>query len=100
MRIFTLMLSLVILSAPAFAEIEQCGVPAQAALGETPNTAFCDIYQRQLAYRLEANKFRELINERNEAFAAPRRAARAQYEADLKAIEGDRKFNGYQSRYE
>jgi len=99
MRLFTLILSLLVLSAPALAEVEQCGVPADAELSTTPNTAFCDIYQRQLAYRIEANQFREMINERNEAFAAPRRAAYEQYKAELKAIEGEREFNGYQSRY-
>ena len=98
MRFFTLILALMLISSPAFAGIEQCGVPVDAELG-APDTEFCDIYQRQLAYRIEANKFREMINERNEAFAAPRKAARAQYEADLKAIESERKFNGYQSRY-
>jgi hypothetical protein len=98
MRLFTFILSLLILSTPAFAEVEQCGVPDEAELSTTPNTAFCDIYQRQLAYRIEANKFREKINDRNEAFAAPRRAAYEQYQADLKALEGERTFNGYRSR--
>ncbi|MEM7650748.1 MAG: hypothetical protein AAF204_01540 [Pseudomonadota bacterium] len=75
-------------------ESEFCGVPDPAAM-DTEALGHCDIYQRQLAYREEALKLQELMKERQENFAAPRREAIKRYEEDMKALNEERSSEDY-----
>ncbi len=66
-----------------------CGAPKEASL-DTKAEGHCDLFQRQFAYRDESLKLNELMKERQENFAAPRRAALEQYEEGLKDLNATR----------
>lgn len=68
---------------------EFCGLPEPAELN-TAAQPHCDIYQRQFAYREEALKLRELMEERQENYARPRREAIERYEKDLEELNKQR----------
>lgn len=97
MRIILTVLAFIILTLPSAAtagEVVACGIPQSADDPEiyvsTETADFCDYYQRQLAYREENLKLKQQLKARQESFAAPRRAAIKQYEADLKALNQSR----------
>lgn len=71
------------------ADIEHCGEPVETTLPTDP-AGFCDIYTRQLAYRLEANELRKRIYERQQNFQAPAVAAREQYEKEIAKLNEQR----------
>ncbi len=48
-----------------------CGVPQSVSVRTNPGIPVCDIYTRQLAYRVERLKLRDQLNERQKNFAAP-----------------------------
>jgi len=89
---FLLTVSFIILSLSAAAnagEIYHCGEPLDYNLPEETE-GVCDIYSRQLAYRLEANKMRKQIYARQENFAAPAIEARKRYKEQIKKLNEER----------
>lgn len=64
----------------------QCGEATSGSIDTASSQEYCNIYQRQLEFKESADKLRDEIEQRSENFAAPRRAAREQYEADLEAL--------------
>jgi hypothetical protein len=102
MRFFCFTIAIVCLFAnPAFAQdaaatIEtptdpaSCGTPEAASLETEVDENFCNIYQRQMAYRGEAQAFRKKILERQKNFAAPRDAAYAAYKDEIKSLNDGR----------
>lgn len=73
------------LASTAQAQVVHCGVPDEVRV---PNAEFefCDIFQRQLAYREKRLLLVEDIKERQKSFAAPSIEARKQYQKDLQAL--------------
>jgi len=51
---------------------------------------YCSVYDRQLAYREERIKFRQMIEDRREEFIAPQIQAQRQYKKDLEALNAKR----------
>jgi hypothetical protein len=70
-------------------EIYNCGTPETVTVSEETE-GVCDIYTRQLAYRLEANDLRTQIHARQENFAAPAIEARERYKKALKKLNEER----------
>lgn len=70
-------------------EISFCGTPDTVTVSND-TIGVCDIYSRQLAYRLKANALRASIEERQQYFLAPAREARQRYEQALKALNEQR----------
>lgn len=88
-RSFLIFFICMFLSAPVFAQassIRQCGVPDSYDLEIYGDFEMCDIYQRQLGYKAEADKFERQMKKRQALFVAPRNRAYRQYKADLDAI--------------
>ena len=79
-------------TAPADAgEVVACGAPTKADMITQPyDPNYCNFYDRQIAYREEKLKQAELIRQRQEIYAAPRRAAREQYEKQVEAMNAQR----------
>jgi hypothetical protein len=78
---------------PAFAaegKIVQCGEPLKGegigTVATDPGQDYCNIYDRQLAYREERLKYKADLEERRENYHAPRREAYENYKADLEAL--------------
>lgn len=71
------------------AEIQACGIPDPAALN-TDGTDYCDIYTRQMAYRLTRLEHRKLLEERQKNFAAPRDQALKNYKQELETLNKNR----------
>ncbi len=70
-------------------EIYSCGEPKKINLpAETEGV--CDIYTRQLSYRLEANELRRQIHARQENFQAPAVAARKRYKEAIAKLNEQR----------
>jgi hypothetical protein len=92
MRFVLFILALVIAPTTVMAgEVKACGTPTKADMKAMPQDAnYCDIYQRQLAYRVENMKQRSLIGERQENYAAPRREALEQYAQDIEKMNAER----------
>ena len=78
-----------IVSPARAANIEACGVPDPAVLN-TDGVDYCDIYTRQLAYRLTRLEHRKLIEERQKNFAAPRDQALKNYQQALESLNNNR----------
>lgn len=53
----------------------------------------CDIHDRRFAYREQALKMQELLKERQENYAAPRRQIEEQYREKLEALNRERSAN-------
>ena len=64
--------------------ILSCGQAITGDLDTNPRASFCNAYERQLAYKNSADKFRQQITERQQNFAAPRIRAREQYMNSIK----------------
>ena len=79
-------------TAPANAvDSVSCGAPTKADMITEPyDPHYCNFYDRQLAYREEKLKQGELIRQRQEIYAAPRRAALAQYQKEVEAMNAGR----------
>lgn len=77
-----------ILPASAQAEqgVYQCGEPVEGDIETDPGFSFCDIYQRQLAFKDVRDRLSRQLRERQENFAEPRRQAYEAYQRDLKAL--------------
>jgi hypothetical protein len=89
---FILTVSLIVLSLSSTAnagDIYHCGDPVDYNL-PVETEGVCDIYSRQLAYRLEANKLREQIYARQENFQAPAVEARKRYKEAIKKLNEER----------
>jgi len=85
-RSFLVFLVTFLISGPVFAQanqIYQCGVPETYDLEIYGDFSVCDFYQRQLAYKPEADKFKRQLAKRQALFAAPRTRAILRYKADL-----------------
>lgn len=72
-----------------------CGLPTAADLdmkpvGNSEDGNFCDIHSRRIAYRNEAVKLKDQMQQRAERFAAPRQAAYQNYLEDLEALNEER----------
>ena len=67
-----------------------CGIPQSVSVATNPNIPVCDIYTRQLAYRLERLKLRDQLNERQKNFAAPSIEAYNRYVENLEALNEER----------
>lgn len=73
-------------------EIVGCGVPASVTIETDPGFTYCDIYQRQLAYRDEAIKLDRQMKARQINFAAPRIEALKRYQADMEVLNEQRDY--------
>ncbi|MCB1563941.1 MAG: hypothetical protein KDJ75_10235 [Alphaproteobacteria bacterium] len=88
------------LPAPSHAaegKIVQCGEPLKGegigTVETDPGQDYCNIYERQLAYREERLKYKADLEERRENYHAPRREAYKNYKADLEALNETRQDN-------
>ena len=89
---FILTVSFIVLSLSSTAhagEIYHCGEPVKSNL-PVETEGVCDIYTRQLAYRIEANRLREQIYARQENFSAPAAEARKRYKEAIKKLNEER----------
>lgn len=87
LNLFALALFLAGTSAVQAGEPVACGVPAEADMDTEPRDAdYCNIHERRFAYREQAIKLKQQIQERAENYHAPKRAAHEQYIKDLKAL--------------
>lgn len=73
-------------AAAQHAGVVHCGSPEDSIIETDPGFEFCDVYQTQLEYRESWQKLRADLLERQENYAAPRRAAYEQYRKDLEAL--------------
>lgn len=68
---------------------DSCGQATQAPeIGDSEK--FCNIYDRNMAYREERNKFRKSLNERREDYVEPHLNAQEKYKKDIEALNKDR----------
>ena len=70
-------------------EPEFCGTPKDVNIS-TEATPFCDIHNRRLAYRKEAIKLKEQMNERARNFAEPRKVAYERYLENVQKLNDER----------
>jgi len=94
MRIFALLIAALIFALPNAANAQavySCGIPDSYNVDKVdPDTHdICDIYTRQLDYRLERLALKEEMEERRENYAIARRTAIANYKKNLAAIRGE-----------
>lgn len=72
----------------------QCGEPLSAegigGVKTDPGKDYCDIYARQMAYRLERLKYKAMLEERRENYHAPRKEAYDNYRANLESLNEER----------
>lgn len=71
-------------------EVYSCGIPDYDLVDvDDPQTHdVCDIYTRQIQYRDDYLAYKDSLLERQENFARARRAALANYQAQLDALYG------------
>ncbi|MCC6598701.1 MAG: hypothetical protein IT559_07925 [Alphaproteobacteria bacterium] len=92
MRYFIFSVFAVILYAfpllPAMAEGggASCSSVDPASLGDDPGHVYCDIYQRQLSYGEEDEKFKQMLKARQKNYQAPRQEALNAYARDVQAL--------------
>lgn len=94
MRIFALAIIALLFALPNAANAQavySCGVPDVYTVEKSdPDTHdMCDIYTRQLDYRLERLALKEEMQERQENYAIARRIALKNYKKKLAAIRGE-----------
>ena len=82
-----LVFSFCILKNAALADtpVRSCGTPWPGKVETDPGKSYCNIYDRQFAYRDENVKFRSDIEERRENFGAPQQKVVHEYQDTLKA---------------
>lgn len=89
-RITTYALGLLILAATPVQAKEYCDKPIDLREFKIPVPEHCNVYDRQLAYREERLKFREMIEQRRKDFVAPQIEAERDYDKKLKALNASR----------
>ena len=90
-RLFTLSFIFILsfaTNAQAQGSVVQCGDPGRDVRGVNtdPPQRYCDIYQRQLSYKEEADTLSAQLKERQENFARPRNEAYRIYQEDLEVL--------------
>lgn len=88
-RIFTI--TLCFLSMPLVANAAQsCTQPIEMYSFKKPVPGYCNVYDRQLAYREERLKFRKILEERRVEFIQPQLDAQKAYQKKLEALHESR----------
>ena len=78
-------MALMPITAQAANEIAACGVPDDVRV-ETPDFTYCNIYDRQLAYKETRDTLKEELLARQKAFAEPGKRAYEQYRENLQKV--------------
>jgi hypothetical protein len=89
-RISIYALGLLMLAITPVQAKEYCDKPINLREFKKPVPGYCNVYDRQLAYREERIKFREMIEERRKEYIKPQIAAEKDYEKKLEALNNSR----------
>lgn len=94
MRTFAIIILGLLICLPMHAKAQavySCGVPESYSVDKAdPDTHdMCDIYARQLEYRLERLALKEEMEERRENYTIARRVALERYKKNLAKIRGE-----------
>ena len=89
-KLLVIALSMTLLPIAANAQIYGCSKPIQPYNTKQPVPGYCNVYDRQLAYREERLKFREKIEARRAEFIKPQIEAEADYAKKLEALNASR----------
>lgn len=89
-KFLTIALVAILFPIAAQAEMSSCSKPIEAYDTKQPVPGYCNVYDRQLAYREERLKFREMIEARRAEFIKPQLEAEADYAQKLQALHARR----------